>query len=201
MAPKHRFPSVLLQPLGHLSALESTVCERSATRLAQERLHFLVFVDQVWNQQLTSGHQHVVGQIVSDVLILADRLRCLSEAIVDGSSPGTSATQSLHPIYTRSMSINAADGPLLPATRVSRDVEFPVFSSRCRLMLKMLTNLQVRWVLANLTGSSLGFGVFALIAHGLASPHDEEHTTLAQFAAHTLGLLPAGAIILTDWKV
>src|SRR6185503_15986882 len=24
-----RFPSVLLQPLGHLSALESTVCERS----------------------------------------------------------------------------------------------------------------------------------------------------------------------------
>ena len=31
-----RFPSVLLQPLGHLSvSLESTVCERSAIRIAQ----------------------------------------------------------------------------------------------------------------------------------------------------------------------
>jgi hypothetical protein len=56
-------------------------------------------------------------------------------------------------------------------------------------------NVEVRWVLANLASSSLGFGVFAVIAHGLASPHDEEHTTVAQFAAHTLGLLPAGAII------
>src|SRR6266851_3660270 len=32
---RNRFPSVLLQPVGHLSALESTVCVRSAIRLAQ----------------------------------------------------------------------------------------------------------------------------------------------------------------------
>ncbi len=62
-------------------------------------------------------------------------------------------------------------------------------------------SVEVRWVLANLASSSLGFGVFAVIAHGLASPHDEEHTTLAQFAAHTLGLLPAGAIIALGQKL
>jgi len=32
---RNRFPSVLLQPLGHLSAWESTSCERSETRLSQ----------------------------------------------------------------------------------------------------------------------------------------------------------------------
>ncbi|HEY3115906.1 MAG TPA: hypothetical protein VGK54_04120 [Chloroflexota bacterium] len=50
-------------------------------------------------------------------------------------------------------------------------------------------------MVANLASSSIGFGVFAVLAHGLASPHDEEHPTLAQFAAHAFGLLPAGAII------
>jgi Mg2+/citrate symporter len=55
--------------------------------------------------------------------------------------------------------------------------------------------LQVRWVIANLASSAIGFGVFAVLAHGLANPHDEEHPSLAQFAAHALGLLPAGAII------
>jgi hypothetical protein len=55
--------------------------------------------------------------------------------------------------------------------------------------------LQVRWVVANLASSSIGFGVFAVLAHGLASPHDEEHPSLAQFAAHAFGLVPAGAII------
>jgi len=56
-------------------------------------------------------------------------------------------------------------------------------------------SLQVRWVLANLASSAIGFGVFAVLAHGLASPHDEEHPSPAQFAAHAFGLLPAGAII------
>jgi hypothetical protein len=56
-------------------------------------------------------------------------------------------------------------------------------------------SLELRWVLANMVGSSLGFGVFAVLAHGLVSPHDEVHPTLAQVGAHTLGLLPAGAII------
>src|SRR4030095_2167061 len=55
--------------------------------------------------------------------------------------------------------------------------------------------LEVRWVLANLAGSSLGFGVVAVLAHGVVSPHDEIHPTLAQVGAHTFGLLPAGAII------
>ena len=32
---RNQFPSVLLQPLGHLSALESTICERPAIRIAQ----------------------------------------------------------------------------------------------------------------------------------------------------------------------
>jgi hypothetical protein len=63
------------------------------------------------------------------------------------------------------------------------------------------SSMQVRWVLANLASSSLGFGVFAVIAHGLASPHDEEHPSLAQFAAHALGLLPAGAIIALGQKL
>lgn len=61
--------------------------------------------------------------------------------------------------------------------------------------------MQVRWVLANLVSSSLGFGVFAVIAHGVASPHDEVHPTMAQFVAHTLGLLPAGAIIALGQKL
>jgi hypothetical protein len=56
-------------------------------------------------------------------------------------------------------------------------------------------SVQVRWVVANLASSSIGFGVFAVLAHGLASPHDEKHPNLAQFTAHALGLLPAGAII------
>ena len=56
-------------------------------------------------------------------------------------------------------------------------------------------SLELGWVLANMVGSSLGFGVFAVLAHGLVSPHDEVHPTLAQVGAHTLGLLPAGAII------
>ena len=55
--------------------------------------------------------------------------------------------------------------------------------------------LEIRWVFANLAGSSIGFGVFAVLAHGLVGPHDEVHPTLAQVGAHTLGLLPAGAII------
>jgi hypothetical protein len=62
-------------------------------------------------------------------------------------------------------------------------------------------SLEVRWVLANLASSSIGFGVFAIIAHGLVNPHDEEHTTMAQFAAHTLGLLPAGAIVALGQKL
>jgi hypothetical protein len=61
-------------------------------------------------------------------------------------------------------------------------------------------SLQVRWAVANLAGSSIGFGVFAVLAHGLASPHDEEHPTLAQFTAHAVGLLPAGAIIALGQK-
>lgn len=61
--------------------------------------------------------------------------------------------------------------------------------------------MQARWVLANGAGSPIGFGVFAVIAHGLVSPHDEEHATLAQFAAHTLGLLPAGAIIALGYRL
>jgi hypothetical protein len=56
-------------------------------------------------------------------------------------------------------------------------------------------SVQVRWVVANLASSSIGFGVFAVLAHGIASPHDEERPSLAQFGAHALGLLPAGAII------
>ena len=52
-----------------------------------------------------------------------------------------------------------------------------------------------QWVLANLAGSSLGFGTFALLAHGLTSPHDEVHPTVAQMAAHGLGVLAAAAII------
>jgi hypothetical protein len=54
---------------------------------------------------------------------------------------------------------------------------------------------EVRWVLANLRGSSVGFGVFAVLAHGLTSPHDEIHPTGARVVAHMLGVIPAGAII------
>ncbi len=54
---------------------------------------------------------------------------------------------------------------------------------------------EIAWVLANVLGSAVGFGVFALLAHGLVSPHDEVHPTLSQVGAHTFGLLPAGAII------
>jgi hypothetical protein len=63
------------------------------------------------------------------------------------------------------------------------------------------SNLQVQWVLANLAGSSIGFGVFAVLAHGLTCPHDEIHPSLAQFAAHTIGLLPAGAIIALSQRL
>jgi hypothetical protein len=55
--------------------------------------------------------------------------------------------------------------------------------------------VHTQWVLANVAGSAVGFGVFALLAHGLISPHDEENPTLGQFAAHAVGLVPAGAII------
>jgi hypothetical protein len=60
--------------------------------------------------------------------------------------------------------------------------------------------LEARWVVANLAGSAIGFGVFAVLAHGLTSPHDEEHPTLAQFTAHAFGLVPAGAIIALSQK-
>jgi hypothetical protein len=55
--------------------------------------------------------------------------------------------------------------------------------------------VHLEWVLANIGGSAVGFGIFALVAHGLVSPHDEENPTLGQFAAHAVGLLPAGTII------
>ena len=65
--------------------------------------------------------------------------------------------------------------------------------------LKVSETLQDRvhtkWVIASIAGSAVGFGIFALFAHGLVSPHDEENPTLGQFAAHTVGLVPAGEII------
>lgn len=64
------------------------------------------------------------------------------------------------------------------------------------MMAQMTTaKARVEWVVANMAGSVVGFVVFAVLAHGLVSPHDEEHPSLAQFGAHALGLFPAGAII------
>jgi hypothetical protein len=56
-------------------------------------------------------------------------------------------------------------------------------------------------LLANIAGSAVGCGVFALLAHGLVSPHDEENPTLGQFAAHAVALVPAGVIIAWAQKL
>src|SRR5262249_57510726 len=42
-----RFPSVLLQPLGHLSALESTSCKRSNLMISEIVIHLLIFPDHL----------------------------------------------------------------------------------------------------------------------------------------------------------
>jgi hypothetical protein len=45
-----RFPSVLLQPLGHLSALESTICEQRETVYRKTLPQFVVFRDVICTQ-------------------------------------------------------------------------------------------------------------------------------------------------------
>jgi hypothetical protein len=62
-------------------------------------------------------------------------------------------------------------------------------------------SFEIQWVLANTVGSSVGFGVFAIFAHGMVSPHDEMHPSMPQVVAHTVGLLPAGAIMALTQKL
>ena len=64
--PYTRFPSVRLQPLGHLSTLESTSCERPDIRLSHVGCDCLAFLDRITIQQFTSEPTHVAARIVSD---------------------------------------------------------------------------------------------------------------------------------------
>lgn len=57
------------------------------------------------------------------------------------------------------------------------------------------------WVLANVAGSAIGLGLFALIGHGLSGPHDEQDPTLGEIAAHGAGLLVAGAVLALAQKI
>lgn len=57
-----------------------------------------------------------------------------------------------------------------------------------------LNNLWLRWALANSVGFTLGWSGFGIIGHGLTGDHGDA-LSVAQFAAHTLGLLVAAAVI------
>ena len=57
--PSLRFPSVLLQPLGHLSTLESTNCGRSDVRLSHVGSEFLGFCDGIWIQRFTAAASRI----------------------------------------------------------------------------------------------------------------------------------------------
>ena len=78
--PLHTLPSVFRQPLGHLSALESTSCERSErvyrTRLRIPRL----FVDAVWILRFAVFGGLIASEIVSDLLMCREHLRGLASA-------------------------------------------------------------------------------------------------------------------------
>jgi hypothetical protein len=65
-APPESISKHALQPLGHLSTLESTSCERPDIRLAHLGCDCPVFLDRITIQQFTSEPTHVVARIVSD---------------------------------------------------------------------------------------------------------------------------------------
>jgi hypothetical protein len=70
-----RFPSVLLQPLGHLSVLESATCVRSGFDYRKTLLQILLFRDAICIQRFTDGADSIVMEIVSDLLMSFDHLR------------------------------------------------------------------------------------------------------------------------------
>lgn len=57
-----------------------------------------------------------------------------------------------------------------------------------------LNNLWHRWALANSVGFTFGWCLFGIIGHSLTGDHGDD-LSFAQFAAHTLGLLMAAAVI------
>lgn len=54
--------------------------------------------------------------------------------------------------------------------------------------------LWLRWVAANSLGFTIGWGIHSPLAHGFTGDHDDA-LTVAQFAAHTIGVIAAGVVI------
>jgi hypothetical protein len=75
---QNRFPSVLLQPLGHLSALESTTCGRSRRDYRTRRCFPAAFSDPVSIQRVRHSRDSASVEIVSDLLMSPDHLRRFS---------------------------------------------------------------------------------------------------------------------------
>jgi hypothetical protein len=90
MAPAQRFPSVLLQPLGHLSVLESTICERSGTVYRKTLLQILVFRDTFGIQWLANARNAIAVEIVSELLMSSHHLRTFSISRTVDDHNGTS---------------------------------------------------------------------------------------------------------------
>ena len=74
-ARRESISSVLLQPLGHLSALDSTVCERSEAVYRTRRRIPSLFRDAISIQRFTDAPNASIAEIVSDLSMSSDRLR------------------------------------------------------------------------------------------------------------------------------
>src|SRR6476659_2619895 len=77
---RNQFPSVLLQPLGHLSALESTSCKRSWEDYRTRRRLTCAFLASVWIQQVRRPRDSPNVESVSDLLMSRDYLQRFASA-------------------------------------------------------------------------------------------------------------------------